>query len=318
MTGWNRRADHAYHERADIVASNGVAESAPLYRHIMNHFRGRLAGAKSFSDAWTSIENVQPDSRFLHYFGRNLNESLQTGDALGRSQILNKNAQLEDDLHEARAIIDGEFYVCDDKIVKLSYNVIPQDVLDYIEYKAFWISGVEHDELLASIKNNLINAIRNGVKFDDWRKQVDKLFEQYDVEKPPTYNAETIFRTNVLSTYSAAKLAQVAEIPDRFPAWQYSAIMDARTRPDHAALDGQVFSIDDRDYYPPWDYNCRCSAVLLHVSEVPSDVQLKPAPISTPRSIDVEGRDFANWLEQKKAAMTPQTKAAVEKMLRRE
>lgn len=313
---WAKKIDHAYHERADIVATNGVDESAPLYRHAMNHFRKQLNGAGNFSEALTAIENVEPDPKFLGRFAGTLSNAIETGDALGRSQILAKNAALDEEMYEARAIIDSEFYVCDDKAVKLSYNVVPQDVLDYISYKSFWISGVEHDELIASIKSSLVSAIKDGKTFRDWRKEVDKLFQQYDVEQPPTYNAETIFRTNVLSAYAGAKLAQIAEIPDKFPAWQYSAIMDARTRPDHAALDGQIFSMDDRDYWPPWDYNCRCSAVPLHVSEVPDNLQLKAAAISTPRTIDVEGQQFNSWLRTKQATMNPKTKAAVEKMLR--
>src|SRR4030042_1976036 len=85
------------------------------------------------------------------------------------------------------------------------------------------------------------------------------------------WHRETVFRTNVLSAYGAGHWEQAQEIRSLRPYARYSAVMDGRTRPSHAALHGLIYPLDHpfwRTYWPPWDYNCRCFAVTLSQWEV--------------------------------------------------
>lgn len=84
----------------------------------------------------------------------------------------------------------------------------------------------------------------------------------------------TIYRTNLQTSYMAGRYQQMMDNVKLRPWWQYVAVMDARTRPDHAALNGLIFRYDDPfwDYfYPPWAFNCRC--VVRALSD--DDMQVK-------------------------------------------
>lgn len=76
----------------------------------------------------------------------------------------------------------------------------------------------------------------------------------------------TIFRANLQTAYAAARWKQFqANAADR-PYLQYVAVLDDRSRPAHAALNGKVFHINDpvwRVIAPPNGFNCRCRVRAL-------------------------------------------------------
>jgi SPP1 gp7 family putative phage head morphogenesis protein len=71
----------------------------------------------------------------------------------------------------------------------------------------------------------------------------------------------TIYRTNVQSAYMAGRWKAAEAAKRTHPYLQYVAVMDSRTRPTHAAMNGRAFAVDDpiwHTHYPPNGYNCRC------------------------------------------------------------
>ncbi|MEM7911301.1 phage minor head protein [Morganella morganii] len=81
----------------------------------------------------------------------------------------------------------------------------------------------------------------------------------------------TIYRTNVATAYQAGRYQQQLASTDTHPYWQYTAVMDGRTRKSHAAMHGRVFRFDDpiwEKLYPPNDWGCRCRVRALTAEQV--------------------------------------------------
>jgi len=77
---------------------------------------------------------------------------------------------------------------------------------------------------------------------------------------------KTIYRTNKSSAYNAGRYREQKRRAESRPYWQYIAVLDAKTRDQHRALNDKVFRHDDPfwDYfYPPNGYNCRCRVRTL-------------------------------------------------------
>jgi SPP1 gp7 family putative phage head morphogenesis protein len=250
---------------------------------------------------------------------------MQTGEALGRSIIVEKDRTLS---IAAKFEIDSqEWFICDDNTVRINFKLIPEEVLKYIREKAFTIAGVEDDELIADVKKRLEKAVADGTDFKDFKSEVNKIFDSYGVTGISSNHLQTVFRTNVYSAYSIGQFNQVMEMPDRFPMWRYFAVLDSRTRPYHRELNGRIYRVGEGPI-PPIDYNCRCTAQYLHTSIIdeqsipniprahflpPPDEGKYNSPIKfsdkNPKiKLDIK-KSFKEYLNQHQDALTPPVKA---------
>jgi SPP1 gp7 family putative phage head morphogenesis protein len=130
---------------------------------------------------------------------------------------------------------------------------------------AFSVQRVEEANALIVLKESIAASIKTGATFKDWKDELPSLFENagYVVKGPKLtpWHLETVFRTNQASVYEAGKWDQF-QSDDYVTGMEYVAVMDNRTRVEHAALDGEIFKKDDPIWgsiYPPNEYNCRCS-----------------------------------------------------------
>jgi len=85
------------------------------------------------------------------------------------------------------------------------------------------------------------------------------------------WRLETIFRNNVQTAFNAGRHRQMKANTARRPYWQYDALNDSRTRPEHAAQDGKVYPADHPywdTWYPPNGHNCRCSVRALSEKDI--------------------------------------------------
>jgi SPP1 gp7 family putative phage head morphogenesis protein len=155
-------------------------------------------------------------------------------------------------------------------------------------HKSFTVAKVTRLDVLQDIKGMVQKAIDEGITLEQFKKELTpklkakgwwgdkeminpntKLPEVVELGSP--YRLETIYRTNVDVSYSVGNYAEMIENVDNRPYWQYDSVMDARTRPEHALLNGKIFRYDDpfwNSFYPPNDWRCRCSVRALTPDQV--------------------------------------------------
>jgi len=145
--------------------------------------------------------------------------------------------------------------------------------------EAFFVAGLTAGEGRNDIQPLVKRAIEQGLSWEQFQDALAGLASeltdrawverQYPgafklVQRP--YHAENVFRTNVMGAYNQGRRSAFEDpsVAAEFPAWQYSAILDERTRATHAAMDGKVYRADDpiwAEWYPPNGYQCRCFVI---------------------------------------------------------
>jgi len=133
--------------------------------------------------------------------------------------------------------------------------------------KSFAVAGIETSDMARVMELHLIEAIDNGWVFDAFRNAVlldPKMQQSAPLGGWSSAHLETVFRTNVMTAYNAGRwtLYNDPDVKDYVVAYRYNAILDSRTRPEHAAMDGKVFLASDptwQTWWPPNGFNCRCT-----------------------------------------------------------
>lgn len=250
-----------------------------MYERRTKDLSSAILEAGSFQEAVQRLDALEINRGFLDDLSSLLFESIETSEALGRSLIARKDVYYSqgDRTQTAKVTLvrgwlsssEVSWFLCDDKVVHISFDLIPEEVLQLIRYKAITIAGVEDAELVEAVKQKLLDAVERGADFGDFKAQVNSIFDSYGITRASSNHLQTVFRTNIFSSFSMAQLNQVEAMKDRFPMWRYVAILDDRTRPSHRQLNGRLFEVG-KGPIPPIDYNCRCTAQYLHISEVES------------------------------------------------
>ena len=134
--------------------------------------------------------------------------------------------------------------------------------------RAFTVAGLAQQDMLADLHASLLEAMKNGDTFAQWKKRIPEILEETGWTGT---RIETIFRTNIQTAYQAGRYAQMKAVSKTRPYWQYIAVEDDRTRPEHAAMNGMVFP-SDHDFwvtnYPPNGFRCRCTVRSLSARQV--------------------------------------------------
>lgn len=148
-----------------------------------------------------------------------------------------------------------------------------RDAQDYFRAKALTIAGVSKADLLAEVKDEILKAMEEGTTLSEFQKTAREMFDRFGYTDVGRHRIETIYRTNMQSAYQAGRYRQLTDpaVLAARPYWRYVAVLDAATRPAHAAMHGKIFPADDPiwdTWYPPNGFNCRCTVQSLSASEM--------------------------------------------------
>ncbi len=162
-----------------------------------------------------------------------------------------------------------------------------QEVLQGAHAKAFTVAKAMRMDVLEAIRGEVDKALAEGVTqqaFVDalapklqamgwWGKQVwaDAEGNAREVQLGSLWRLRTIYRTNLQTAFMAGRYRHQLAATKTHPYWMYVAVIDSRTRPEHAAMNGRVFQWDDPIWqylYPPNGWGCRCRVRTLTAGQV--------------------------------------------------
>lgn len=148
--------------------------------------------------------------------------------------------------------------------------------------KTFTVAKAMREDILADIRLSIEKALSEGQTFQSFQKELKPLLQKKGwwgevivVDKEGVaekaqlgsmYRLKTIYSVNMQTSYMAGRYQTQIENTDNRPYWEYIAVLDERTRPEHAELHGLVFRYDDpfwSSFYPPNGWRCRCRVNAL-------------------------------------------------------
>jgi SPP1 gp7 family putative phage head morphogenesis protein len=220
----------------------------------------------------------------------------------------------------------------DSKILLSAFDLKPAAAIKYLRNKGLKISGSWYEiwqeahtqsftvancmnlDVLQDIRSMVDKALDEGITFQQFKKQLmpklkkkgwwgkeetvdEATGKTRSIQLGSVRRLQTIYQTNNQVAYMAGRYKSMMSSARALPYWQYIAVMDSRTRPEHRALNGKVFRYDDpiwKKLYPPNRWGCRCRIRALTGGQVQrmgltvsnSDGMLvtKEVPIGTPES----------------------------------
>lgn len=191
------------------------------------------------------------------------------GDALLASYLLALD-------HVGEEVDRGEFAEGD----FFSFDVAPEEAIKYFRNKrivkskefndlrdearsaAFTVGGIYRDDVLEAFKEEIARALEEGRTQRESIKRFREILAGAGHKELGAFHLATIFRTNMQMAYGMGRRRAFEAVADGLSFWQYHAVMDDRTRPQHAALDGLILPAKHSfwdEHYPPWGFNCRCT-----------------------------------------------------------
>jgi len=138
---------------------------------------------------------------------------------------------------------------------------------------AFMVAGAQETALVEDFHKAINRAIAEGRTLADFRKDFDSIVDEHgwNYNGSRNWRSKVIYETNMRTAYAAGRWEQIQRVKKSRPYLRYVAVMDNRTREEHAAWHDTVLPVDDpfwQTHFPPNGWNCRCTVQSLSASDV--------------------------------------------------
>lgn len=215
-------------------------------------------------------------------FRRLLTKALVMGNLIGRDEsarsAIAAGAELEitgDEIKipSSQYVVSGPKTLLSKPLVEAANefrNTIPglakgfADVLKFGESKAWFITGVEDQEIIQKVGKQIADMLHDP-ETGEAAINMGKFFEESeDALQLARWRLENIFRTTVSEAAEAGKWIQDQDpvVKSITPFYYISTADDPRVRPHHSVFQGAAWPSTDPFWQtcrPPFSYQCRCA-----------------------------------------------------------
>ncbi|MFH1230013.1 MAG: phage portal protein [Planctomycetota bacterium] len=123
----------------------------------------------------------------------------------------------------------------------IDFDISDPRVVDYLNTKIFKFADEINKTTLRELGDTLGEGYNDGESIEEMKARVQDVFDGMTRAEP--YRARTIARTEVISASNNASLIGYKTMGAEKKEWLTA--IDERTRPEHAAVNGQVVNIED-------------------------------------------------------------------------
>ena len=201
----------------------------------------------------------------------------------------------------------------------------------FMKFQAFTTAAVQDQRVRTRIQAALAGNLKRGENKEDFRKVIDAEFDRAGLTKLNPGQISNIYYTNTSLAFGAGQMGKMIEVSADFPYWKYSATMDSKTRPDHAALHGKIFRTGDFTFWPPIGFRCRCTSIPLTARQagklleskvpleggqrhsMPTPEELKELRLSNAGFIGNKQQNYMQWIGKEYAKADEQTRGYIDK-----
>lgn len=247
---------------------------ARLFRRQAESAIARLRGGNR-SRRWEALAQARSTTSIVNGRGREVTFRDSVRDVFDPGFWVGETDEAAQALYEA-TFAAGAARVSD--LFGISFNLAAPYAQTFISNRANQLAGQVTDTTYKAIRDALAEGVGAGESIDDLARRIRDVFDDAVGRR-----AEVIARTEVVSAFNGSASLAAGQLPaDVVGGQEWIATRDGRTRPAHAASDGQVvpigvpFTVSGQALAYPGDpagsaanvVQCRCTVGFLTPAEV--------------------------------------------------
>ena len=309
----NRRVDEY-----EAVAGDIVAEASEVYGDFGNAILRTVRLASDLRDARERLQQMAATGLWKDAIAYVMGKAKINAYLLAAAQVQRHAVEVTEDEAVANVIASRSARRRSFSLDELLASYEPLDPLEAIQWyeeltpltptelhnlapeaqkAAVTVADVESKDLLGKVQDLISQFLQSGGTQAEFVDAYQAERGKYGLEAADNHHADQLFRTEMGRAYGAGRNRALTDdaITGAFPLWQYVAIMDDRTRPEHAAMDGFVAAPDDPVWTsksPPWDYNCRCDIIPLTRRQIATREIVETGTVTMPDGSEVDPRTW--------------------------